>query len=265
MDNVIPAFLGSNKLINLLDFKSHSINIIETLNAMANIARYAGNAHSHDKNVDRAWSVLDHTILCDNISIILGYSDMSRKAVYIHDFHESVVTDITSPMIRFIRKVADSTIDPVRFIQGHIQETFNQAVGFQWPENLADRKLIEKQVRIVDGAAALIEMSVFWPKIMSENSLKLVSHLNKAVELQLENGNINSNFIKNMLKIDHIKNIGKNRFTEIFPSVDMKNNHDQEDERLWAHERSVMSDLAGMIMEGISEMDISPVSEIELM
>jgi hypothetical protein len=50
--------------------------------------------------------------------------------------------DITSPVIKAIHNIADTPIDPVRHLQDYLQNAFDKAVGYVYPEAEVEKNQI---------------------------------------------------------------------------------------------------------------------------
>lgn len=273
----ITSYFDKDQLVDLLNLKPEHINIRHVLTTLLFIHRYNGNSRNEYfsseilDNFTYPWSVLEHSILCDNIAILLNLPIHIRKPVFIHDFHEGLMGDITSPVIKAIHNIADTPIDPVRHLQDYLQNAFDKAVGYVYPEAEVDKNQIRKIIKMVDFSAALLEMYHFWPKIRTDKIEKLYNRLKPALALKnYQDGQPeqihSNNFLVNKVRHDIILKVATNRFEDIFPGILMHQKfirdnlaNDAHHNALWAKETRSMDMAADKILsdiEKLSDMNI---------
>ena len=92
--------------------------------SLSRLPRFAGHAGSN-------WSVLDHTLYCDDLAAtsINGDEPSLRVAVLLHDAHESITGDIPTPVKTPDMKALQDALDDLIFGAYH-------PTGFRWPKTV---------------------------------------------------------------------------------------------------------------------------------
>ena len=141
-------------LIDPLDVQPDQINIEQMFWTLSGISRFNGSIKEH-------WSVAHHLIHCDEIAKTKeNLSDADRLHILVHDLHEAITGDISTPMKEMIGR------EQIRRIEQSIDSAIYQAIGIERPDNACIQKIKEVDVRALHAEALrfCIDLGYPYPK-----------------------------------------------------------------------------------------------------
>lgn len=184
--SIKPLFLGtaSGKLIRidegLIDPASYSLDDIYY--GLSNVKRYTGQMD---------WSVLQHTRLVYNIACVYNKVNDEkideialRRLAIAHDFREALANDLSARIISQIGRLSAPGKNPYLEYEEMAQESINVKLGLP-PLKDTDPKLV-RALKRCDFGAAIVEMSINMPEVLSERTHRIASGMIKMGVLEVE-------------------------------------------------------------------------------
>lgn len=184
--SIKPLFVGtaSGKLIRIDEepINPASYSLDDICYGLSNVKRYTGQMD---------WSTLQHTRLVYNIACI--YNEVNdekvdeielRRLAIAHDFREALANDLSSRVISQIGRLAAPGKNPYLEYEEMAQESINVKLGLS-PLKDIDPKLV-RALKWCDFGAAIVEMSINMPEVLSERTHRIASGMIKMGVLEIE-------------------------------------------------------------------------------
>lgn len=144
------AFTASGRFVPLIGTMPAEIEFRDIAAHLARLCRFAGATVSH-------YSVAQHSVL--TADLLAGHGPVTQLYGLLHDAHEYVFGDITTPVRNLIRSAAwginmPGALDPITELTRDVDAAIHARAGLVWPLPAATANLI----RLADARALATEI-----------------------------------------------------------------------------------------------------------
>lgn len=132
------ALTSSGRLVALIGTQPHEIDLRDVAGHLARLCRFSGATTSH-------YSVAQHSVMVADL--LAGHGAVTQLYGLLHDGHEYVFGDITTPVRRLVQSVAWSVnlpdaCDPITELTRDVDAAIHNRVGLAWPLPAATANLV---------------------------------------------------------------------------------------------------------------------------
>jgi 5'-deoxynucleotidase YfbR-like HD superfamily hydrolase len=165
----MPEFLIKMASGTLIDLGNPTLDVIkyeDIIHSLSNINRYTGHAGTY--------SVLEHSVIVGRL-----LPPELRLAGQVHDFHETYVGDLSSPVKRLFRHLSGGKDFGYESTVAKFDDLIHRKFGITWPLSREDADL----VRWADLTALSTEMVQLFPK--NERDREFMQNLPAPAEMEI--------------------------------------------------------------------------------